>query len=124
MAETRRPMRVDRVVTRGASELLTTRKGNELEVYGSLSDALQAGVPREAAEHVFRFIAELKASPGSCVTSSDLEVVVTCDSLGCTGSCRLYSVPRNWKSGGKPPQEERQPAMRVACRIYFCLCTH
>lgn len=118
-------LRFDRVIVRGASEIVATERGNELRVYTSVEDAVILGLEEETARRLFEHIASIAGEPGGgCVSAYDTPGEVTCDSIGCTGTCKLYSVPNDWKYGDPKPTPEPNPASRQPGRIYFCLCEH
>ena len=111
--------RIDHVRFTGAAHFEITERGHELHVYGSFEQAVKHGLDVQAAAKVFGLL----ALNGGCVSDQGIPGV-SCISMGCTGTCQLYSVPRNWKFGDPEPQHETQPAYNDPARIYFCLCKH
>ena len=106
----------------GAAEVKQTRNGRELLAYGTFEQAVERGVPLQAAAIAFGGRIQPGSAPGACRKFVNANGFAQCEPDHCEGTCHVFSVPKNWKFGD-PFKDEGLYGDMDPERIYFCSCT-
>jgi|SRR5580692_2344922 hypothetical protein len=106
----------------GAAEVKESRNGRELFAYGTFEQAVELGVPLQAAAIAFGGRIKPGSAPGACRKFYNAGGFARCEPDHCEGTCHVFSVPKKWKFGD-PFRDEGLEGDMDPDRIYFCSCT-